>query len=960
MALKDTWTNKVDGQDYVMAEDINSIAEAVIELEVGENTVLSDNLFDKTSILGAGVFSYDSTHYQLVEGGDSRYAFVPLRGAGTYRTLFNTVEHEWSGARIALTNDDNEWVMNATGTITPTDKDDLGELEFTVTQDMINNGAAKIAFDVWVGYLDTIMIVKDRDYPDKYIPYGYIEVTTDDAKKVPNILTEKTAVFLGDSICAASTEYEGAMAGYGWAGLIGEANDMVWKNYGKDGGTITDLGEVGLNVWLSTQLNTAYAEHPDANYVIFEGGCNDADRMGDALLGEISTGYDTFDTTTFSGAFESLVLNILNKYPAAKVGYIIPPKMYYSSYTPDHTAANHVHRRFFDRAVEICQKWGIPVIDLWNGCPMNPKLTIYYDNSISITESNAAGKYYTDGQHLTITGYKYIAPLIEAWMRNLYINGDVRGGGSDKNSIYYVEGKSITAGTWLGTSEDITEYYDGLTVAYKTNVIGASGGTTLNINGLGAVSVVRNNNTVVSSQYVPGSILILTYTTDTNGTSYWKIADYDDDKKTSSSNKASTKMFLVGATSQSSNGVTTNTNSNCYIGTDNSLYSNGEKVASASDVVQSDLTQNDETAPDYVKGRTHYVAETVVFPETTLTVNDETGMLMAETDFTFEDKTYIVYWNGARYESKGMVGAGGLTICGNLTIAGQAGASDTGEPFVIMTQGGMIAALSVNGETTITLKISTETVHQIDPKFVPNLPYSETVKTILPLTEYELTGTLIQGEGGFDFETGKPYTVVFNGIEYDCFGMSAILPYGEAIALGNPTLSGIYPIFNTGEPFIIAYVPALNQYSIQIDSDIDELINSTISVAIYEKPIHPLSKEYLPNQPLIVECKADATLSEIVAVKSTIGEIVKAYSDGCDIVLRVVYGMKFGEEGSEFVAAFRFSEYWRAKTNEGSFATMTFSNLVVRKAINIIVEHNYEPTEEAYLGAVNVEDIGSV
>lgn len=44
------------------------------------------------------------------------------------------------------------------------------------------------------------------------------------------------------------------------------------------------------------------------------------------------------------------------------------------------------------------------------------------------------------------------------------------------------------------------------------------------------------------------------------------------------SNKASTKMFLVGATSQT-NGITSYSNSKCYIGTDNALYSEGKKVA---------------------------------------------------------------------------------------------------------------------------------------------------------------------------------------------------------------------------------------------------------------------------------------------------------------------------------------------------------------------------------------------
>lgn len=48
MALKDIWENKVDGVDDVLAEDINSIAEAVIELEEKPDVVV-DNLMNGNS-----------------------------------------------------------------------------------------------------------------------------------------------------------------------------------------------------------------------------------------------------------------------------------------------------------------------------------------------------------------------------------------------------------------------------------------------------------------------------------------------------------------------------------------------------------------------------------------------------------------------------------------------------------------------------------------------------------------------------------------------------------------------------------------------------------------------------------------------------------------------------------------------------------------------------------------------
>ena len=59
----------------------------------------------------------------------------------------------------------------------------------------------------------------------------------------------------------------------------------------------------------------------------------------------------------------------------------------------------------------------------------------------------------------------------------------------------------------------------------------------------------------------------------------WKTGTSTSDTKNTAgtTNKASTKMFLVAATSQAAN-PQTYSNVNCYIGTDNQLYSNGTAV----------------------------------------------------------------------------------------------------------------------------------------------------------------------------------------------------------------------------------------------------------------------------------------------------------------------------------------------------------------------------------------------
>ena len=66
-----------------------------------------------------------------------------------------------------------------------------------------------------------------------------------------------------------------------------------------------------------------------------------------------------------------------------------------------------------------------------------------------------------------------------------------------------------------------------------------------------------------------GNTIPTTYATKTEATTA--------SKKTSSANSTS-KLFLIGATSQSADASTTYSNNNCYVGTDNCLYSNNTKV----------------------------------------------------------------------------------------------------------------------------------------------------------------------------------------------------------------------------------------------------------------------------------------------------------------------------------------------------------------------------------------------
>lgn len=101
--------------------------------------------------------------------------------------------------------------------------------------------------------------------------------------------------------------------------------------------------------------------------------------------------------------------------------------------------------------------------------------------------------------------------------------------------VYYVDGGSSSVeGTWLGTSDRITAYYDGLIINYKVGVAGHKDGTTLNINGLGAKPCYLRGTVVLGTEYPVGTMVLLSYnsaagafySTDYDANSYSKVRQY--------------------------------------------------------------------------------------------------------------------------------------------------------------------------------------------------------------------------------------------------------------------------------------------------------------------------------------------------------------------------------------------------------------------------------------------------
>lgn len=272
-----------------------------------------------------------------------------------------------------------------------------GLTEYSIT---VPETARYVKFSLYTGSTNTFQF---------YQIYNKVSIYTQlENLREENRLYKKTALFFGDSICNGSSADDNKG---GYAGRIGDANEMTYYNYGYNGATVAPISE---HHSILTDVVGAVSTYPTADFIILEGGTNDADILDSEGLGTFTANdySGSYDTTTFSGAFETMLYDAITQWRFAHVGYIVAQKM--------GTGDNYAMRRtFFNRAVELCQKWGVQVIDLWNESKLNRNLSTQYDSSKTGAGNIEALNMYTDGQHLTPTGYDYITPIIADWMQGI-------------------------------------------------------------------------------------------------------------------------------------------------------------------------------------------------------------------------------------------------------------------------------------------------------------------------------------------------------------------------------------------------------------------------------------------------------------------------------------------------------------------------------------------------------------
>lgn len=264
----------------------------------------------------------------------------------------------------------------------------------------------------WADNADVTMFSELEKFPNVYTPY--MEILQSAYVYKENIIGEtspslngKVLAVNGDSICYGA----GFLGGY--AKIIAERNQMALQNIAVGGGTIaaeTYYKDTGAKRhWICRTINNM---REDADYVLLEGGVNDPGN--NVPIGQISDGYTAnLDDTTFYGAFESMLKQLIIRFGGKKIGYIAVHKMTdkFSS------VKTNGEDNYYHAAKKCCEKWGVPFLDLNVDVPafgMFPKDSSELGLIRSTYTSNS------DGWHPSEEGYKkYYCDKIEEWMKTL-------------------------------------------------------------------------------------------------------------------------------------------------------------------------------------------------------------------------------------------------------------------------------------------------------------------------------------------------------------------------------------------------------------------------------------------------------------------------------------------------------------------------------------------------------------
>lgn len=250
-----------------------------------------------------------------------------------------------------------------------------------------------------------LLVAKTDEYKGEYCAYGTWTIVKDLYMDLSaeSPLSGKLLWSFGDSIAKGLGNNL-----FGYAEMLASKYGMTLTQYAVDGAAFSTALKPNNNIF--DQVNNAISEATDTpDYIIVEGYTNDIsqtdyDTYKGTMVPPSTTGAYTSqipsDGATMCGSLEYIFKTLRAAYPAAKIMFVTVHKMS----SRDIAKAYDAH----DLCCDICEKWCIPVADIFAKGQLNTKI----ESMKQYTLETGADTY--DSTHPNEEGYNlFYMPIIE-------------------------------------------------------------------------------------------------------------------------------------------------------------------------------------------------------------------------------------------------------------------------------------------------------------------------------------------------------------------------------------------------------------------------------------------------------------------------------------------------------------------------------------------------------------------
>ena len=216
------------------------------------------------------------------------------------------------------------------------------------------------------------------------------------------VLVGKKMVCFGDSITYYDSHAMPSTVLKEWAGVVMQGYETYLRN--ALGGTVENQGIAG-NTTAQIAARSKAFDFTGYEMVTFYTGVNDFN--GNIPVGQIAEIGGTFDLKTMAGNYQSMIEDVVTRFPKMKIGIILPYQVWNRSGVP-------MPETYINVTKEIAKLYAIPYIDLYNESGIN-KIT----RSALFVDNVAAGQ---NQYHVNNYGYNLIGTKITTFVKGILGN----------------------------------------------------------------------------------------------------------------------------------------------------------------------------------------------------------------------------------------------------------------------------------------------------------------------------------------------------------------------------------------------------------------------------------------------------------------------------------------------------------------------------------------------------------